>query len=34
MGHDLMLDAGWDRVLDTVLEFAAELPAWGRAAPR
>jgi pimeloyl-ACP methyl ester carboxylesterase len=34
IGHDLMLDAGWDRVLDTVLRFAAELPAWGTAATR
>lgn len=34
MGHDLMLDTGWDRVLDTVLRFAAELPAWGTAATR
>ena len=31
MGHDVMLDAGWDRVLDTVLAFAADLPAWGSA---
>jgi pimeloyl-ACP methyl ester carboxylesterase len=31
MGHDLMLDAGWDRVLDTVLAFCADLPAWGTA---
>ncbi|MDA8435186.1 MAG: alpha/beta fold hydrolase [Actinomycetales bacterium] len=31
MGHDVMLDTGWDRVLDTVLEFAADLPAWGSA---
>ena len=28
MGHDVMLDAGWERVLDTVLEFAGGLPAW------
>ena len=34
MGHDVMLDAGWDRVLDTVLDFAADLPAWGSAATR
>ncbi|MBI1377395.1 MAG: alpha/beta fold hydrolase [Frankiales bacterium] len=34
MGHDVMLDAGWDRVLDTVLAFAADLPAWGTAAVR
>lgn len=34
MGHDVMLDAGWDRVLDTVLAFAADLPAWGAARPR
>jgi len=34
MGHDLMLDAGWDDVLDTVLAFAADLPAWGTAAVR
>ena len=31
MGHDVMLDVGWDRVLDTVLAFAADLPAWGSA---
>lgn len=29
MGHDVMLDAGWERVLDTVLRFAADLPPWG-----
>ena len=29
IGHDVMLDAGWDRVLDTVLGFVDELPAWG-----
>jgi len=34
MGHDVMLDRGNDAVLDTVLRFAADLPAWGRAAPR
>jgi len=34
MGHDVMLDAGWDAVLDTVLDFAAELPPWGSAAVR
>jgi pimeloyl-ACP methyl ester carboxylesterase len=34
MGHDVMLDAGWDRVLDTVLAFAADLPPWGTAPPR
>jgi pimeloyl-ACP methyl ester carboxylesterase len=34
MGHDVMLDAGWERVLDTVLEFADDLPPWGTAAPR
>lgn len=34
MGHDVMLDAGWDRVLDTVLDFAADLPPWGSAASR
>ncbi len=34
IGHDVMLDTGWDRVLDTVLEFAGSLPAWGRAATR
>ena len=28
MGHDVMLDAGWDRVLGTVLEFAEGLPPW------
>ena len=31
MGHDVMLDAGWERVLETVLRFADELPAWGTA---
>jgi pimeloyl-ACP methyl ester carboxylesterase len=34
IGHDVMLDAGWDRVLDTVLDFAAGLPAWGTAPAR
>ncbi len=34
MGHDVMLDAGWDAVLDTVLDFAADLPPWGSAAAR
>jgi pimeloyl-ACP methyl ester carboxylesterase len=34
MGHDVMLDVGWDRVLDTVLAFCADLPAWGTAATR
>ena len=34
MGHDVMLDRGWDDVLDTVLAFAADLPAWGTAPPR
>ena len=34
MGHDVMLDAGWDLVLDTVLAFTADLPAWGSAAVR
>jgi pimeloyl-ACP methyl ester carboxylesterase len=34
MGHDVMLDTGWDDVLDTVLAFAADLPAWGTAALR
>jgi pimeloyl-ACP methyl ester carboxylesterase len=29
VGHDVMLDAGWDRVLATVLDFAAGLPQWG-----
>ena len=29
-----MLDAGQDRVLDAVLAFAADLPAWGSAAAR
>jgi pimeloyl-ACP methyl ester carboxylesterase len=33
MGHDLMLDTGWDRVLDAVLRFADDLPAWGTAPP-
>ena len=31
MGHDVMLDVGWERVLDTVLEFAGALPPWGSA---
>lgn len=31
IGHDVMLDAGWDRVLQTVLDFAGDLPAWGHA---
>jgi len=31
LGHDVMLDRGWDRVLDAVLAFAADLPAWGHA---
>lgn len=26
IGHDAMLDAGWDRVLQTVLDFAGALP--------
>ena len=26
MGHDVMLDRGWDRVLEAVLAFAADLP--------
>jgi pimeloyl-ACP methyl ester carboxylesterase len=30
MGHDLMLDTGWERVLAAVLEFAGGLPPWGR----
>ena len=34
MGHDVMLDTGWDRVLDTVLAFASDLPAWGSALVR
>ena len=34
MGHDVMLDTGWERVLDTVLQFAANLPAWGTAVTR
>jgi pimeloyl-ACP methyl ester carboxylesterase len=34
IGHDVMLDAGWDRVLDTVLEFCSGLPAWGTAPVR
>jgi pimeloyl-ACP methyl ester carboxylesterase len=29
MGHDVMLDSGWENVLDTVLEFAGDLPPWG-----
>lgn len=31
MGHDVMLDGGWEDVLQVVLEFAGDLPAWGRA---
>lgn len=31
IGHDVMLDVGWDRVLQSVLDFAGSLPAWGRA---
>jgi hypothetical protein len=34
MGHDVMLDAGWDKVLETVLAFASDLPAWGSASVR
>jgi len=34
MGHDVMLDAGWDKVLETVLAFASDLPAWGSAPVR
>jgi len=34
MGHDVMLDAGWENVLDAVLAFAADLPAWGQAPAR
>ncbi len=34
MGHDVMLDRGWDRVLHAVLAFAADLPAWGQAPAR
>ena len=34
IGHDVMLDAGWDRVLDAVLDFTAALPAWGTAPAR
>lgn len=34
MGHDLMLDRGWEDVLATVLDFAAHLPPWGTARPR
>ena len=34
MGHDVMLDTGWDGVLDTVLDFAGDLPPWGRARPQ
>jgi hypothetical protein len=34
MGHDVMLDRGWDNVLDAVLAFAADLPAWGHATTR
>lgn len=34
MGHDVMLDRGWEQVLRTVLDFAGGLPAWGTAGPR
>ena len=34
MGHDVMLDRGWEDVLATVLDFAGHLPAWGTAPPR
>lgn len=34
MGHDVMLDRGWEDVLSTVLDFAGHLPAWGTAGPR
>ncbi len=34
MGHDVMLDRGWERVLDAVLAFAGDLPPWGSAPPR
>ena len=33
IGHDLMLDAGWDRVLAAVLDFAGHLPPWGARSP-
>ena len=33
MGHDVMLDAGWDRVLAEVLAFAGTLPPWGSPRP-
>ena len=29
MGHDVMLDAGWESVLATVLDFVDDLPPWG-----
>jgi pimeloyl-ACP methyl ester carboxylesterase len=31
IGHDVMLDVGWERVLAAVLEFAADAPPWGSA---
>jgi pimeloyl-ACP methyl ester carboxylesterase len=34
MGHDVMLDRGWDDVLGTVLEFCDALPPWGQASAR
>jgi len=34
IGHDVMLDRGWERVLEVVLEFTAGLPPWGGTAPR
>jgi pimeloyl-ACP methyl ester carboxylesterase len=30
IGHDVMLDAGWQDVLDVVLAFSDDLPPWGQ----
>lgn len=33
IGHDVMLDAGWEHVLAAVLEFADAVPPWGSPIP-